>query len=166
MLKGIKNRVTTNRKIALPNPVLNGLHSERQLAAIAFYIKSGALQLSDLMRASDQKLIGLAIARSGEAAARRLVQKARGTADRQKVGLWQILNIILKIGRREKIVTSQGDLKTTLHYRRETAFLEKLGELLPEHGRFFNGLIPQLPGETRVYTRLVVTSELFVYSVS
>ncbi|MBU1617323.1 MAG: hypothetical protein KKF06_06105 [Candidatus Margulisbacteria bacterium] len=162
MLIKINKRFITNREIALPNPLYNALRHDRQLTAIVYYIRSGRLHFDDLMRTSNPKLIGLALAMSGEAAARRLVQRARGTADRQKVGLWRILNIILAIGRKGKIVTSRGDLKTTLHYRAEIAFLERLGEMLPDHSPLFISLIPHLPGETKVFTRQVVATELFV----
>lgn len=165
MLELIKERITINQEIDLPNPIFNGVRPGEHLATIIAHLKAGNLSLDKLMRTSNPGLIGIAIAGSGEAAALKLAQKARGTAERQKVGLWRIINIVAQLqpGRGErKAVTSQGDVKTTLHYRQEIKFLEMLGEKLPEHASIFNQMIAHLPPETLVYNHRVVANELFI----
>lgn len=152
MLELIKERIAINQEIDLPNPILNGIRPGEHLTVIIAHLKAGNLSLDKLMRTTNPGLIGIAIAGSGEAAALRLAKRARGTAERQKVGLWRIIDA----------VTSQGDLKTTLHYRREVKFLEELGEKLPEHAPLFNQMIAHLPPETQVYNHRVVANELFV----
>ncbi|MFA6169294.1 MAG: hypothetical protein WCW67_04050 [Candidatus Margulisiibacteriota bacterium] len=152
MLNNIKERIVINQEIDLPNPILNGVWPGGHLFAIIAHLKAGKLSLDKLMRSSNKGLIGIAIAGSGETAALKLAQKARGTPERQKVGLWRIIDA----------VTSQGELKTTLHYRREVEFLEELGERLPEHAPLFNQMIAHLPPETKVYNHGVVVKELFI----